>query len=899
MPPNGRPEELLAAGGTVITATHRLARQLHRNYNQAQANEQRTAWPTADALPLDAWLRRTWESAVVQDAPLAAARLLTDSESRLLWHQVVADDPPNALDIGVIVPLVASAWRLCQVWGIPGTSLQAAADSDDGRAFARWVTAYETLLRRRGWLDSALLLTRLCEPGSAAPGGSASRIGFAGFKPWTPAVESLATSLRKAGHEVLVLAPIVRAGRQRVVAPVDQTAELAQALRWSADRLTSQPGASVAILVPDLDRDAARIRRTGLDLLAPGWQLREPGILPLVLAGGRALGDYPIIHCALEVLALCLGHTSFEQVSGLLRSVYLTGSQAERAGLAQAELDLRKLPIERVPLRTLLRLLEFRAPPAAGRWQRAEALAASVREQSLPPGPWVRQFTAWLDAAAWPGQRALNSEEFQVLEAWQRELGTFAATGEVTGSLAAADALSLLAEQVRGRAFEPEGVEGAVQILSLQEAEGQDFDALWVCGLTAGQWPPPVRPHPLIPLALQRAAGIPEATPTGVNSQAREQLARLCVAADDVTLSWPAEQEGAETLMSPLLGGFDSASALAAGAMWPAPITTEPLTLHPDRDAIAASDFPVSRTDDPAPTWCTGKRLRGGTRLLSLQAVCPARAFAEFRLRGAPLEAPARPLDAAMRGKVMHQILERLYRLEPCRRGLGGHDAEALRSLFDPVFDAVLDEYLPATDAYLGHLRRFERERVWGLLQGLRQKDTDRPAFEVVTEVAQEVEVGPLLLQVRLDRLDQLDAGGSLVIDYKTGEFTPAGWKGFRLAECQLPLYAVSTTGSRGAAVLELRPPKVRFRGVGESVLEIDGLRSPAKFFQEPTLDWDAVLARWASQLDTLAREFAAGDFRVNPADRKWAVGQFASLTRIHSLRSTGVDATDDPGEPE
>ena len=252
-----------------------------------------------------------------------------------------------------------------------------------------------------------------------------------------------------------------------------------------------------------------------------------------------------------------------------------------------------------------------------------------------------------------------------------------------------------------------------------------------------------------------------------------------------------------------------------------------------------------------------------------------------------------------MRGKVMHQILERLYRLEPCRRGLGGHDAEALRSLFDPVFDAVLDEYLPATDAYLGHLRRFERERVWGLLQGLRQKDTDRPAFEVVTEVAQEVEVGPLLLQVRLDRLDQLDAGGSLVIDYKTGEFTPAGWKGFRLAECQLPLYAVSTTGSRGAAVLELRPPKVRFRGVGESVLEIDGLRSPAKFFQEPTLDWDAVLARWASQLDTLAREFAAGDFRVNPADRKWAVGQFASLTRIHSLRSTGVDATDDPGEPE
>ena len=250
-----------------------------------------------------------------------------------------------------------------------------------------------------------------------------------------------------------------------------------------------------------------------------------------------------------------------------------------------------------------------------------------------------------------------------------------------------------------------------------------------------------------------------------------------------------------------------------------------------------------------------------------------------------------------MRGKIMHQVVERLYRMEPCRRGLGGLDASALRSLFDPVFDAVLDEHLPDTDAYRGRLRGFERDRVWALLQSLRQKDTNRPAFEVATEVASEFAVGPLVLRMRLDRLDELDAGGSLVIDYKTGEFTPAGWKGVRLADCQLPLYAVST-GSRGAAVLELRPPEVRLRGVGDPALDIDNLRSPDKFFKEPALDWDAVLARWATQLDTLAREFAAGDFRVNPADRKWAVGQFASLTRIHSLRSTDADATDDPGEP-
>jgi hypothetical protein len=52
-------------------------------------------------------------------------------------------------------------------------------------------------------------------------------------------------------------------------------------------------------------------------------------------------------------------------------------------------------------------------------------------------------------------------------------------------------------------------------------------------------------------------------------------------------------------------------------------------------------------------------------------------------------------------------------------------------------------------------------------------------------------------------------------------------------------------------------------------------------------------------QLENLAGEFAAGDFRVDPADRQWAIGQFAGLTRIHEFLPVAdeVDSADGADE--
>jgi len=450
----------------------------------------------------------------------------------------------------------------------------------------------------------------------------------------------------------------------------------------------------------------------------------------------------------------------------------------------------------------------------------------------------------------------------------------------------------VLTQQARDRPFEPESPAGAVQVLSLREAEGQDFAALWVCGMTADQWPPPARPHPLIPLALQKAAGIPEASAATLEAHTRRRFEQLLASTDNLVLSWPAEQAETETLPSPLL-----TSPLLADAERLSTLAEE-AALHPDRELIAASAQAVEVPTDPPPPRPPGLAVPGGTKFLAMQAVCPARAFVEFRLRGAALEAPARPLDLATRGRVVHRLFERLYRIEECSAGIGGIDPDGLRALFEPLVGDVLDEFLPAGEPFLDSLRPLERERLWKLLLSLRELDRDRPEFQVLTEVRRAATIGSLPLEIRLDRLDQLADGGELVIDYKTGQFTARDWKRARLPDSQLPLYAV-TVRSRAVAVIQLQPAGGKLQGVGADALGITGIKPAGTFFKEPDLDWNGVLARWQSQLETLAGEFTAGDFRVDPHDRKWAVGQYAGLTGIHDLIGLGdeIEPAEDADE--
>ena len=142
-----------------------------------------------------------------------------------------------------------------------------------------------------------------------------------------------------------------------------------------------------------------------------------------------------------------------------------------------------------------------------------QLVEAASAASSAPAHDWARRFTAQLDAMGFPGERTLDSGEFQTLAKWRDVLSMLATLGCVAPSWSAVEARARVHRLANEASFQPASGAAPVQVLGVLESAGLAFDHLWVCGLTDDAWPLPARPHPLIPPGLQRKAGIPQATP--------------------------------------------------------------------------------------------------------------------------------------------------------------------------------------------------------------------------------------------------------------------------------------------------------------------------------------------------------------------------------------------------
>src|SRR5205823_13500190 len=108
----------------------------------------------------------------------------------------------------------------------------------------------------------------------------------------------------------------------------------------------------------------------------------------------------------------------------------------------------------------------------------------------------------------WPGERELDSAEYQAFAAWKEVLCGLASLDTVCSPVRLQVAVDVVARLVRERVFQPESPPVPIQILGPLEAAQLEFDHLWVLGLTDETWPRIPKPNPLLPIELQRSRGI-------------------------------------------------------------------------------------------------------------------------------------------------------------------------------------------------------------------------------------------------------------------------------------------------------------------------------------------------------------------------------------------------------
>jgi probable DNA repair protein len=357
-------------------------------------------------------------------------------------------------------------------------------------------------------------------------------------------------------------------------------------------------------------------------------------------------------------------------------------------------------------------------------------------------------------------------------------------------------------------------------------------------------WPQAEAANPFLPLSLQRACDIPGSSPDRVLGQTRRMTERLLGAAPEVVVSYPCLQGERALEPSPLIAHLPREQAPGRQAAW--------------------YRFPASLesvVDRKAPSLAAGQRPSGGTRILQMQAACPFRAFAEFRLAARELESPPLGLDARDRGVLLHEALKLCWielQSQDRLRGMGGSELESL--VRRCVEGALQREGRMATSRFEERIRKVEQRRLTALITRWLALERDRPApFRVLPpEQPSEIVAGGLTFRARIDRMDQLSDGRFVLIDYKSSAPSPAAWEGDRPEEPQVPLYATSIQGSLAAAAFaQVQTGDSYFRGIGDPVA-LPGIREEAI---EETVE------RWRGVLERLAAGFREGQAAVDPRD--------------------------------
>jgi probable DNA repair protein len=335
--------------------------------------------------------------------------------------------------------------------------------------------------------------------------------------------------------------------------------ELEAAAKWARARLENRALTPIfpriGVVIPELHRRRSEAVRVFSRVMQPGYNVipakaGTPLQMPFNVSAGKPLAAYPLVHLALTLIELAHQPIDFARASHLIRSPFLKHADTELARRATLDARLRRSADATVSLAKLIAAAE---PAPLLRRLLEKVLLFSREEKPRSPAEWARHFSALLEAAGFPGERAPDSEEFQTRAKWHEALGELAKLERITEGFSFSEALAFLKRHCSETLFQAESPDAPIQVLGLHESRGLRFDYLWVSGLTDETWPLDARPNPFLSVAAQKKAGIPQASAEASLELDRRITEDWKRAAPEVVFSFPLKDEDRDLAPSPLI----------------------------------------------------------------------------------------------------------------------------------------------------------------------------------------------------------------------------------------------------------------------------------------------------------------------------------------------------------
>jgi len=857
----------------VVTPNERLAREYRSAYDQAQATSGVQAWPTLNCMSLRQLLVR--EFTEQQDLGDNGKKIVSPA-NLLLRFQTAAPEGAEHL-----TPIALQAWELVRRYNIDLAHLS--MNSGRSKLFTDWALEVNKHIKTDEAVeaDIAQLLAQQ-ETSLSKP------VLLIAFEHLTPAetvfLENLSANTGVqclASEDQLVPFTSFIPGALLPAPPPEPAPligfnsfaeELAAAACWSKRVQNEVPDSRIGVVIPSLVQDYAMVQRQFAVTLNP---LSGSAIPKFDMSGGTGLSSQPVWLHASMLLDWCDQSADPNTIAKLADSPFLELPWCKtlnanwpnflRRNIAPQDLKRLDSAQEASRLIALLEQLPKRA---------------NIRT-------WISHIRELLKSANWPRLSNINSIQYQAAHSIFTQLDNLANL-QSQKQVSFRQALDFITFNLEQKPFAPQRQASPIQVLGLLETTGLSFSHLWICGMSASNFPSTSQLNPFIPRSVAEEFGLPRCNQDEELAFAQRTLGHWQSCGAELHFSYTQMENDSPQLPSKLVldaiadvGSTHPTNATETGTNQPADYSLR----HPLMIRQGAN---LELVEDALGTGLTQPHIKGGTGILKNQANCPFKAYATSRL-GLKQPRDAKDfLDALDRGNSLHKVLENLMRIYA--------DSDAIKQISTAEIEKQCRLVLKT---HRGLPKSFIENEVWRITDLVQQwlaLETQRRPFKVSgIEQNFELDLGGSTFSLKIDRVDQVD-DHEVIIDYKSNSNTVGGALSEPISDPQLPAYALLSGKVAGVYFASIKDQKVNVDGIadlcgnlvassskGFSIKNPDGKNLNSADGPNIQVSWQEKVTQWKLELTELAQDIAMGKADVAPSKGACEYCHLTSLCRINA----------------
>ena len=280
------------------------------------------------------------------------------------------------------------------------------------------------------------------------------------------------------------------------------------------------------------------------------------------------------------------------------------------------------------------------------------------------------------------------------------------------------------------------------------------------------------------------------------------------------------------------------------------------------------------------------EQLTISTSVLQGYSRCHAQGYFQHRLHVRTPEEKFYGIDAMDMGNLVHHMLQELDQIHEDSLPDSQQQAQVIAQCIDKN---PACQYLTRIQksTLQSHLESVIQSWLTYRIEAHGNEQVINSRHEVVMQKA----LMGVTLNMRMDRIDQLEDGSYRIVDYKTGMVNRADWLSTRPQNPQLIAYALSLENTSSIAYASLHPDYYGYQGYCAEQSPIKNIKpihqitlSAADETPKVMNSWPTQIRMWESSLSEIIKAYREGSLLLNPAQGKTTCQQcqLQALCRIH-----------------